>query len=35
MANPKSDSPDTGSFYYKAPRFSMFQGDSYECAAIK
>jgi hypothetical protein len=35
MANPKSDSPDTGSFYNKAPRFSVFQGDSYECEAIK
>jgi hypothetical protein len=35
MANPKSDSPDAGSFYNKAPRFSVFQGDSYECEAIK
>jgi hypothetical protein len=34
-ANPKSDSPDTGSFYNKAPRFSVFQGDSYGCEAIK
>jgi hypothetical protein len=35
MANPKSDSLDAGSFYNKAPRFSVFQGDSYECEAIK
>ena len=35
MANPKPDSPDAGSFYNKAPRFSMFHGDSYECEAIK
>ena len=35
MANPKSDSPDAGSFYNKAPRFSVFQGDSYECETIK
>jgi hypothetical protein len=34
-ANPKSDSPDAGSFYNKAPRFSVFQGDSYSCEAIK
>ena len=34
-ANPKPDSPDAGSFYNKAPRFSVFQGDSYECEAIK
>ena len=34
-ANPKSDSPDAGSFYNKAPRFSVFQGDSYDCEAIK
>ena len=26
-ANPKPDSPDAGSFYNKAPRFSVFQGD--------
>src|SRR5262249_55930557 len=32
---PKSDSPDAGSFYNKAPRFSVFQGDSYSCEAIK
>jgi hypothetical protein len=35
MANPKPDSPDAGSFYNKAPRFSIFHGDSYECEAIK
>jgi hypothetical protein len=34
-ADPSSDSPDTGSFYNKAPRFSVFQGDSYQCEAIK
>ncbi len=34
-ANPKSDGPDAGSFYNKAPRFSVFQGDAYECEAIK
>jgi hypothetical protein len=34
-ANPKSDSPDAGSFYNKAPRVSVFQGDSYSCEAIK
>ncbi len=34
-ANPKSDGPDAGSFYNKAPRFSVFQGDSYDCEAIK
>ena len=34
-ANPKSDGPEAGSFYNKAPRFSVFQGDSYECEAIK
>lgn len=34
-ANPRSDGPDAGSFYNKAPRFSVFQGDSYECEAIK
>jgi hypothetical protein len=34
-ANPKSDGPDAGSFYNKAPRFSVFQGDSYQCEAIK
>ena len=35
MANPKPDRPDAGSFYNKAPRFSIFHGDSYECEAIK
>jgi hypothetical protein len=35
MANPKPDSPDAGSFYNKAPRFSIFHGDSYECEAVK
>jgi hypothetical protein len=25
--------PETGSFYNKAPRFSVFQGDAYECTA--
>ena len=34
-ANPKPDGTDAGSFYNKAPRFSVFQGDSYECEAIK
>jgi hypothetical protein len=34
-ANPRADGPDAGSFYNKAPRFSVFQGDSYECEAIK
>src|SRR5260370_168743 len=34
-ANPKPDGPDAGSFYNKAPRFSVFQGDAYECEAIK
>jgi hypothetical protein len=34
-ANPDSDSPDAGSFYNKAPRFSVFRGDSYSCEAIK
>ena len=34
-ADPKSDGPDAGSFYNKAPRFSVFQGDSYDCEAIK
>src|SRR5260370_22629938 len=27
-ANPKSDGPDAGSFYNKAPRFSRFQGEA-------
>ena len=35
MANPKPDSPDAGSFYNKAPGFSIFHGDSYDCEAIK
>jgi hypothetical protein len=34
-ANLKADGPDAGSFYNKAPRFSVFQGDSYQCEAIK
>jgi hypothetical protein len=33
--NPKPDSPDAGRFYNKAPRLSVFQGDSYDCEAIK
>jgi len=33
--NPKSDGADAGSFYNKAPRFSVFQGDAYECEPIK
>ena len=34
-ANPKSDGPDAGSFYNKAPRFSVFAGNAYDCEAIK
>jgi len=34
-ANPRPDGPDAGSFYNKAPRFSVFRGDSYDCEAIK
>jgi hypothetical protein len=36
-ANPEPDGlrPDTGSFYNKAPRFSVFRGDAYDCAATK
>jgi hypothetical protein len=34
-AKPKPDSSDAGSFYNKAPRFSVFQGDSYECEVVK
>jgi hypothetical protein len=34
-ANPKSDGPDAGSFYNKAPRFSVFGGNAYNCEAIK
>lgn len=34
-ANAKPDGPDAGSFYNKAPRFSVFQGDSYECEPAK
>jgi hypothetical protein len=33
-ANPAPDG-EAGSFYNKAPRFSMFQGDTYDCKAIK
>jgi hypothetical protein len=33
-ANPKPDG-DASSFYNKAPRLSMFQGDAYDCKAIK
>jgi len=35
MANPKSDNPDAGSFCNEAPRFSVFQGASYECETVK
>ncbi len=34
-ANPPSDGPDAGSFYNKAPRLSVFQGDAYDCKAAK
>ena len=34
-ANPESDSADSGPFYNKAPRTSTFQGDAYECEALK
>ena len=36
-ADPKPDGGRraAGSFYNKAPRFSVFQGDSYQCEAIK
>jgi hypothetical protein len=27
--------PETGSFYNKAPRFSVFQGDAYECKSAR
>jgi hypothetical protein len=33
--DPQPDGPDAGSFYNKAPRFSVFQGDAYQCEAIK
>jgi len=33
--DPAPDSPDAGSFYNKAPRFSVFQGDSYACEPVK
>jgi hypothetical protein len=33
--DPESDSPDAGSFYNRAPRFSAFQGDAYTCEAVK
>ena len=34
-ANPAADEPDAGSFYNKAPRLSVFQGDAYDCKAVK
>jgi hypothetical protein len=36
-ANPPADGlrPGAGSFYNKAPRFSVFQGNAYDCAATK
>jgi hypothetical protein len=34
-ADPPSDGPDAGSFYNKAPRLSVFQGDAYDCKAVK
>jgi hypothetical protein len=34
-ANPPADGPDAGSFYNKAPRLSVFQGDAYDCKAVK
>ena len=34
-ADAPADGPDAGSFYNKAPRFSVFQGDEYECTPIK
>jgi hypothetical protein len=36
-ADPAADGlrPDAGSFYNKAPRFSVFEGDAYECAKAK
>lgn len=36
-ANPPADGiqPGAGSFYNKAPRFSVFQGNEYDCAATK
>jgi hypothetical protein len=36
-ANPPPDGlrPGTGSFYNKAPRFSVFQANAYDCAATK
>jgi hypothetical protein len=33
--NPPADGPDAGSFYNKAPRLSVFQGDAYDCKAVK
>jgi hypothetical protein len=29
------DRDDAGSFYNKAPRFSVFQGDAYTCVRVK
>jgi len=36
-AKPKSDGlrGDSGVFYNKAPRFSVFQGDAYTCERIR
>jgi hypothetical protein len=36
-ANPAADGirSGAGSFYNKAPRFSVFQGDAYDCKPIK
>ncbi|MGB7041972.1 MAG: hypothetical protein WBD83_20600 [Xanthobacteraceae bacterium] len=33
--NLPADGPDAGSFYNKAPRLSVFQGDAYDCKAVK
>lgn len=34
-ADPPADTEDAGSFYNKAPRFSVFQGNSYTCNAVR
>ncbi|MEJ2435540.1 MAG: hypothetical protein P8Y53_21205, partial [Pseudolabrys sp.] len=34
-ADPRPDSPDNGSFYNKAPRFSVFGHDAYHCEPAK
>jgi hypothetical protein len=34
-ANPPDDRPDAGSFYNKAPRFSVFEGNAYYCNALR